>query len=371
VNIFPPASVLAIVPSVLLACSSGPGSPDVADSGGGTNVGTASASSSGGAGTGSSSGSGTFASGGGSGSSGGASSSGSSSSPSAGSSGSTLDSSSGTGPSSSFDGGGSMLASSSGGGTASVDADLGSSTSADSGGGAEGGIAAGPGATDHSRVWRITPIGDSITEDTCGPQLLSQELIQNGHTNFVFVGTETNNQSCSGAPNIESEGHAGYLVTDLLPPPHVPVLASHYMELPQWAANDKSDVLTMQFGTNDVWNNVATQSILDAYTLVLTDYRAVNPNVTMFVAQITPLNPSGCGSCEANVVALNAAIPGWAASQSTAASPVYVVDLWSAFTASSYVPDSTVTVDGVHPNPAGAALIAQKWYEALIANGIP
>jgi lysophospholipase L1-like esterase len=246
------------------------------------------------------------------------------------------------------------------------------STGADSGGADGGSPESGVDAGHtHTGVWRITPIGDSITEDTCGPQLLSQELIKNGHTNFIFVGTETNNQSCSGAPNVESEGHGGYLVTDLLPPPHVATMQDHSAELPMWAANDKSDVLLMQFGTNDVWNGIATQTILEAYSLVLTDYRAVNPNVIMFVAQITPLNPAGCTTCEAGAETLNAAIPAWATSQSTAASPLYVVDVWSAFTASTYLPNSTYTVDGVHPNPAGSALVAQKWYDALVAQGIP
>jgi lysophospholipase L1-like esterase len=257
-----------------------------------------------------------------------------------------------------------------------VDASPDSSTHADSGGSGEGGGGSSSGGGDgghlaHTGVWRITPIGDSITQDTCGPQLLSQELITNGYTDFIFVGTETNNQSCSGAPNVESEGHGGYLVTDLLPAPHKPTLADHSAELPTWAANDKSDVLLMQFGTNDAWNGIDTQTILQAYSLVLTDYRAVNANVIMFVAQITPLNPSGCGTCESNVETLNAAIPAWATGQSTAASPVYVVNLWSAFTASTYIPNSTYTADGVHPNPAGSALIAQKWYDALIAQGIP
>jgi hypothetical protein len=48
-----------------------------------------------------------------------------------------------------------------------------------------------------------------------------------------------------------------------------------------------------------------------------------------------------------------------------------VVDVWSAFTASTYLPDSMYTVDGVHPNPAGAALVAHEWYNALIAQGFP
>lgn len=378
-------AVVSLIVSGLVGCSSNGGSAQLADAGAGGSSGGSSGSSSGNLGSSPSMGS-ANPSGGSSGT--GASSSGSGSSsagPPGGSSGQAGGSggSSGSGSGSSSGSSGTVAGGSSSG-------SLGSSGAVDSGedtstqpstqpesGAAEGGGGPAPeggadaGRLAHTGVWRITPIGDSITEDTCGPQLLSQELIKNGHTNFVFVGTETNNQSCSGAPNVESEGHAGYLVTDLIPPPHKAILQDHSAELPMWAASDKSDVLLMQFGTNDVWNGVATQTILDGYTLVLTDYRAVNPNVVMFIAQITPLNPAGCGACEKNAEALNAAIPGWATAQSTAASPIYVVDVWSAFDATSYLPSSMYTADGVHPNPAGAALVAQKWYDALVAQGIP
>jgi lysophospholipase L1-like esterase len=209
------------------------------------------------------------------------------------------------------------------------------------------------------------PLGDSITGTTCGPQLLSKELKDNGHNNFVLVGTILNNQSCNGAPNVMSEGHGGYLVTDLVGS------GQHASELPQWCSTDQADVVLMQFGTNDAWNSRSTQSILDAFSTVLADLRAVKPGVILFVAQITPLNPSGCSTCESNVEALNQQIPGWASSHSTAASPVYVVDLHSAFDASTYKPSSTYTSDGVHPNVAGAQLIADTWYAALVAHGLP
>ena len=149
--------------------------------------------------------------------------------------------------------------------------------------------------------------------------------------------------------------------------PAVPTLPG----FPTWCSTDKADVVLMQFGTNDVWNSRPVATILEAYTLVLTDLRAVNQNVILFIAQITPLNPTGCTNCETNVEALNAQIPAWAASATTTASPVYVVDVFSAFTASTYLPNSTYTVDGVHPNPAGSVLVAAKWYSALIAQGIP
>ncbi|MDP8999620.1 MAG: SGNH/GDSL hydrolase family protein [Myxococcota bacterium] len=214
-------------------------------------------------------------------------------------------------------------------------------------------------------MWRIMPLGDSITGSMCPPQLLSQQLKANGRTNFIFVGSNLNNQSCYGAPNVQTEGHGGYLVTDLVGN------GKHAAELPQWCAADKADVVLMMFGTNDAWNSRSTQSILDAYAVVLADLRAANPSVILFVALITPLNPTGCGSCETNIENVNAQIPSWAASHATAASPVYVVDIHSVFTASSYVPNSMYTADGVHPNPAGSKLMADKWYNTLIAHGIP
>jgi len=217
----------------------------------------------------------------------------------------------------------------------------------------------------HAGSWRITPLGDSITGSTCGPQLLSKALIDHKKTNFTFVGSNLNNQSCNGAGAVQSEGHGGYLVTDLFGS------GQHASELPKWSSSNKSDLVLMQFGTNDVWNARSPSAILDAYSTVLTKLRAANPNVIVLVAQITPLNPEHCSACESRVVALNSRIPAWAASKSTAASPVSVVDLHSAFSAASYTANSTYTADGVHPNVAGAQLIADKWYAALAALGVP
>ena len=38
---------------------------------------------------------------------------------------------------------------------------------------------------------------------------------------------------------------------------------------------------------------------------------------------------------------------------------------------SSYLPNSQYTSDGVHPNAAGAQLMADAWYPALVAKNIP
>ena len=46
-----------------------------------------------------------------------------------------------------------------------------------------------------------------------------------------------------------------------------------------------------------------------AYSAVLARLRAANPSVPLIVAQITPLDPSGCTSCATGVTTLSSMIP--------------------------------------------------------------
>jgi hypothetical protein len=116
----------------------------------------------------------------------------------------------------------------------------------------------------------------------------------------------------------------------------------------------------MHLGTNDVWNGtISTATILGAYATLVQQMRANNPNVKILVAQIIPMNPAGCAACAQGVINLDAAIPAWAASLTTAQSPIVVVDQWTGFN------DATDTVDGVHPNSSGNQKMASRWYPAL------
>jgi lysophospholipase L1-like esterase len=238
------------------------------------------------------------------------------------------------------------------------------------GGSTSTGGAAGTGGSGHAGAWQIMPLGDSITGTTCYPKLLSQELLSKGRSNFTFVGTVLNNQSCGSAPNVQTEGHGGYLVTYLTTDDPPQTGKGTLTELKSWAA-EKPEVVLMEYGTNDAWSSIATSAILDAYGFVVDEFRAQKSNVIFFVAQITPLNPSGCPSCEADVEALNAAIPDWASGKSTLASPIHVVDVWASLPAATYTPNSTYTSDGCHPNAEGSQLMADAWDEALTAQGIP
>jgi lysophospholipase L1-like esterase len=252
-----------------------------------------------------------------------------------------------------------------GGGTSGTSKATGGSSQGLGGTSAVGGTSNAAGGATHTGVWRVMPLGDSITGTTCYPQLLSKNLIAGNHKNFTFVGTVTNNQACGNdAPNVNSEGHGGYLVTDLVG------TGSRAAELQTWVTTDKADIVLMHFGTNDVWGNQRTTTqVLNAYTNVVSALRGVNKNVIIFVAQIIPLNPSTCTTCD-YAASLDSQIPSWASGLSTAESPIYVVNLHDVFSpASIYVPNSNYTSDGVHPNVTGSQMMADKMYTDLVARG--
>ena len=203
----------------------------------------------------------------------------------------------------------------------------------------------------HAATVRIMPLGDSITGSPgCWRALLWNRLQENGYTDIDFVGTLPP-QGCGIPYDGDNEGHGGALVTDV---------ADRDL-LPGWLAATRPDIVMMHFGTNDVWSAKPTATILAAYGELVDQMRASNPTMKILVAQIIPLDPPACPECARRAVELNQAIPGWAASKTTPASPIVVVDQWTGFDT------ATDTYDGVHPNASGDRKIADRWYPALAA----
>ncbi|GHH89058.1 GDSL-type esterase/lipase family protein [Streptomyces capitiformicae] len=205
---------------------------------------------------------------------------------------------------------------------------------------------------------RIMPLGDSITGSPgCWRAVLWNRLQNAGHTNIDFVGA-LGPQGCGVAHDGDNEGHGGELVTNV----------ADQDLLPGRLAATLPDIVVMHFGTNDVWSSIAPDRILAAYTKLVGQMRASNPDMRILVAQIIPMKPSSCAACAQRVVDFNARIPDWARATSTSRSPVTVVDQWTGFGT------ATDTYDGVHPNAAGDNKIAARWYPALSAAldaGIP
>lgn len=198
---------------------------------------------------------------------------------------------------------------------------------------------------------RIMPLGDSITGSPgCWRSVLWNRLRSAGHSNIDFVGT-LSQQGCPQAFDSDNEGHGGELVTNV----------ANQNLLPARLSATRPDIVVMHFGTNDVWSSIAPDRILTAYSKLVTQMRASNPNMKILVAQIIPMNPTNCTGCARRVVDLNARIPGWARATSTSRSTVTAVDQWTGFNTSGD------TYDGVHPSTSGNTKIAARWYPALAA----
>ncbi|QCD54323.1 GDSL-type esterase/lipase family protein [Streptomyces hawaiiensis] len=198
---------------------------------------------------------------------------------------------------------------------------------------------------------RVMPLGDSITGSPgCWRAVLWNRLVDSGRKDIDFVGTLPP-QGCGQAHDGDNEGHGGELVTNV---------ADRDL-LPGRLAATRPDIVVMHFGTNDVWSSIAPDRILAAYTKLVAQMRASNPDMRILVAQLIPMNPSSCAACAHRVVDFNATIPGWARATGTDRSPVTVVDQWTGFST------ATDTYDGVHPNASGDNKIAARWFPPLAA----
>ena len=213
-------------------------------------------------------------------------------------------------------------------------------------------VAAPSGSARAATPVKVMPLGDSITGSPgCWRQLLWSRLQSSGYSGVDFVGTLNDSTSCGVAYDGDNEGHGGFLATNIL---------SQNL-LPGWLSSSQPDVVMVQLATNDVWSNISTSTILSTFGGLVDQMRAYKPSMRIVVAQILPMNPSGCAECAQRVADLNAAIPAWAAGKSTATSPITVVDTWTGFNT------ATDTGDGVHPNDAGNQKLAAAWYPALTA----
>ncbi|KAE8444009.1 hypothetical protein EG329_001138 [Mollisiaceae sp. DMI_Dod_QoI] len=195
---------------------------------------------------------------------------------------------------------------------------------------------------------RVMPLGDSITEITCWRAMVWDNLTTAGLADKIeFVGSSTtNSQNCKATAatwDHHHEGHSGFLAIDIA-----------NKDLTGWLASAKPDVVMFMLGTNDVNGRHSTADIMAAYTKMVTEMRASNPNMKIIVDQVIPLPFSNTG-----IVAINNAIPDWITATSTTASPIVMADCYTGF-------PSTDLRDGVHPNLAGDAIIASRLSPVLI-----
>ena len=200
---------------------------------------------------------------------------------------------------------------------------------------------------------RIMPLGDSITAAPgCWRAYLWSQLQGAGFTNIDFVGTSTDRSGCGFAFDVEHEGHSGFSITGI----------ADQNLLPAWLTSARPSIVIVHLGTNDMWGHFITlQTKLTALTKLIGQMRAHNANMKIIVAQIIPMDPSTCTTCNADVIEFNNALPAWSAGLTTAQSPITLVNQFTGFNVGAD------TFDRVHPVDSGFRKMAAKFFPAVTA----
>lgn len=196
---------------------------------------------------------------------------------------------------------------------------------------------------------KIMPLGDSIThadkERNSYRRPLWQKLQEADFNTVDFVGSQTQN---SDGPNpnpdfdLDHEGHSGFRTDEIL------------LQLDDWLDFAQPDVALIHLGTNDILQGQSADSTIDELSQVIDTFRAENPNIAIFLAQIIPTIKNNDELQE-----LNQQIPILAAEKDQENSPVIVVDQFSGFSLSED------TYDSIHPNSDGENKIADRWLESF------
>lgn len=207
---------------------------------------------------------------------------------------------------------------------------------------------------------RIMIVGDSISAGPgCYKKFLLAELNANGYSNFDFVGEYTDD--CGGG--VLHSARSCTTALDYIQPTFMlraDCGGGTFPGLSALMATHTPDLLMLQLGVNDVWNGQTTDAVLASYSTLLEQARAENPNIVIAVAQIQQIRPTGPDAdlVFARAQQLVEAVPAWASTVSQDGSPVFVADLWTSS-------DTLQTLDGVHPDDAGAERMGHNWFEAL------
>ncbi|MGV6817325.1 MAG: PKD domain-containing protein [Thiotrichales bacterium] len=212
-----------------------------------------------------------------------------------------------------------------------------------------------------SGALRILPLGNSITQSDQAHQSyrypLWTKLIDAG-LDFDFIGTQ--NTNFGGTPNWpdhaglsfdpDHEGHWGWRADEVL------------SNLDNWLAGyaGAPDLVLLHLGTNDLSDGESVESTLADLEQIIASLRSANASVRVLIAKLIPTTRA----FNTEIDTFNSSLDAFVASQTSIASPVVVVDQNE-----GYFADSD-NFDGVHPNESGKEKMAQKWFDALVTEGL-
>lgn len=250
--------------------------------------------------------------------------------------------------------------------------------------------AAAPQAT-AARV-HVHPLGDSITygakDGRAGYRLpLSTALTAAGVPHRFVGATTANSDALAHLGQQHHDGHPGYLIHEVaagLDGRAGPGsdLGGHWLTGTATRAPIHPDVTIVHLGTNDVWRRHdpgttypgpgGTADLADpaqratfvahaaARLHALVDkLQALRPAVRVVLSTLVPMDTP---PLDVTVEAYNARVAAVVAAEQARGERVVLADAWSAFTV-----DGLLWADDVHPMPAGYAVMAAVYRDAVVA----
>lgn len=192
---------------------------------------------------------------------------------------------------------------------------------------------------------RVMAVGDSITAGadffSSYRHPLKAKLAAAGYV-VEFTGTQTD--GTPGGP-LAHEGYGGKNTEYL-----AATVPDHFRAHP-------ADIVLLHSGHNHTVEEQPVPGIVAATEKLIAAFRAVNPRVTVLLAQVIP---AGKLPKYAYIPELNVALAALAARLDRPGSRVVSVDQATGF---DWTADTVA--DKVHPNARGAEKMAQAWFEAL------
>jgi lysophospholipase L1-like esterase len=214
----------------------------------------------------------------------------------------------------------------------------------------------------NAKFARILPFGDSITFGTNGTNAgyrgpLGNLLSAHGFA-YQFVGVATDNPGKLPKDQVHHEGHPGYIITGGAGAPRAGISDSVDLWLGPTGVNP--NIILLMIGTNDVGTNYDLPNAgkrLDAFiSKMINKTTGLRPNARLVVAQITPWSNPATDNL---AVAYNAQVATVVAQHKAAGENISMVDMHSALGLGDLS-------DGLHPNDAGYAKMADVWFKAIV-----
>ncbi len=204
-------------------------------------------------------------------------------------------------------------------------------------------LLAGSAARSATAPVRIMAVGDSITAGgntfSVYRPILAERLRVAGYA-VEFVGSQ-------GGAGERHEGYGGKNIEFVA------------RTVPANFARTPADVVLLHAGHNHFDTEHPVPGMLAATEELIAALRALNPRVVILLGQVIP---SGKLPKYSYLPDFNAGLATLAARLHTPAQPVRLVDH-----AAGFVWETDTIADRVHPNAAGAAKMAARWFEALQA----